>query len=63
MKITYRVSYGMGTVINPTFRRYDYEQTIICARFVEMGNLVQLYNFSGYTICAIAKENIIKIEN
>lgn len=62
MKITYRVSYGMGTMFNPTFRRYDYENTINCARYTESGNLLQLYNYSGYTICAIPKEDVIKIE-
>lgn len=63
MKVTYKISYGRGTLLNPTFRSYDAVHEIVCARMVGNGNLVQLYNYSGYTICSIAKENIIKIEN
>ena len=62
MKVTYKTSYGRGTLLNPTFRSYDVVNSIMCARAVECGNLVQLYNYSGYTICSIAKEDIIKIE-
>lgn len=63
MKITYKTSHGRGTLLNPSFRSYDVEHTIICARAVQIGNLIQLYNYSGYTICAISKEDILKIEN
>ena len=62
MKVTYKRSCGHGTLLNPTFRSYDIINVIVCARMVEIGNLVQLYNYSGYTICSIAKEDIIKIE-
>lgn len=62
MKITYKISYGRGTIIAPTFRSYDVIHEINCARYTEIGDLVQLYNYSGYTICAIPKEDILKIE-
>lgn len=63
MKVTYKTNCGRGTLLNPTFRSCDIINAIVCARMVESGNLVQLYNYSGYTICSIAKENIIKIED
>lgn len=63
MKVTYKTSCGRGTLLNPTFRSYDIINAIVCARMVESDNLVQLYNYSGYTICSIAKENIINIED
>lgn len=62
-KITYKTSCGRGTLLNPTFRSYDIVNEVVCARLVEYGNLVQLYNYSGYTICSISKEDIIKIED
>lgn len=62
MKVTYKTSCGRGTLLNPTFRSQDIINTIMCARAVECGNLVQIYNYSGYTIGCISKENIIKIE-
>lgn len=62
MKVTYKISCGRGTMCSPTFRSYDVINTITCARAVECGNLLQLYNYSGYTICALEKGNIIKIE-
>lgn len=62
MKVIYKTSCGRGTLLNPTFRSYDVINTIMCARAVEFGNLLQLYNYSGYTIGCIAKEDIIKIE-
>lgn len=62
MKVTYKTSHGRGTLMSPTFRSYDVEHEIYCSRMVEMGNLVQLYNSSGYTICSIPKEDIISVE-
>lgn len=62
MKVTYKTSCGRGTILNPTFRSYEVTNTILCAKAVECGNLLQLYNYGGYTICSIPKENIIKIE-
>lgn len=62
MKVIYKTSYGRGTLFNPTFRSYDVINTIMCARAVECGNLLQLYNYSGFAICCISKEDLIKIE-
>lgn len=62
MKITYKIACGRGTILAPTFRSYDVIHEIKRARCAEMGNLMQLYNFSGYTICSIPKEDILKIE-
>lgn len=61
MKITYKTSHGRGTLLNPTYRSYDVTHEIICAKAVKMGNLVQLYNSSGYTICSLAEEDIISV--
>lgn len=62
MIITYKTSCGRGTILNPTFRSYDVLHKIVCARIVKYGNLVQLYNSGGFTICSIPKENIISID-
>lgn len=62
MKVTYKTSHGRGTLLNPTFRSYDVQHVIVCARAVPMGGLIQLYNHSGYTICAIPKDDIISVE-
>lgn len=62
MKVIYKTSHGRGTLLNPTFRSYDVQHEIVCAKAVPMGNIIQLYNYGGYTICAIPKEDIIRVE-
>lgn len=62
MKVEYKRRYGTGTILHPTFRAHDVVNTIQCAKATLCGNVFQLYNYGGYTICAIAKEDVIKIE-
>lgn len=64
MKIIIKDQHGMGTMINPTFRCDETQRTITCARAVPIPktSLIQLYDGSGYTICSIAKEDIVRIE-
>lgn len=62
MKITYKIHFGRGTLLNPTYRSSYFERTINCARVVDCGNLLQLYDYGGYTICTLDKADVIKIE-
>jgi dihydrodipicolinate synthase/N-acetylneuraminate lyase len=65
MKVTYRVQDpNIGRIFpNYVFRfRPDEIKTVLCARIAKCGNLMQLYNYSGYTMFSLAEEDIISIE-
>lgn len=62
MKVIYKIRTGRGTLLNPTFRQIETEASVLCARLEKCGNLMQLYNSGGYTVCSIAEEDIVRIE-
>jgi hypothetical protein len=61
-RVTYKYRDYQG--VSPLFatRCVEHTESVICAKIVPMGNLMQLYNQSGYTIFSLSPSEIVKIE-
>jgi hypothetical protein len=65
MKVTFRVKDPMTMrVFKPdNYRAYaDRTETVFCGRVERMGNLIQLFNHSGFTMFSLDAADVILIE-
>lgn len=60
MVLTIRVRVGMGTLLNPTFRVNYFSERVKCNRIEKPGNLVYLYDYSGYVIRTVDPNDIME---
>jgi hypothetical protein len=65
MKVTFRVKDPMTMrVFKPdNYRAYaDRTESVFCGRVERMGNLIQLFNHSGFTMFSLDAADVISIE-
>lgn len=60
MILTIRVRIGMGTLLNPTFRAHHFSEKIKCSRIEKLGNLIYLFNYSGYVIRTVDPNDVME---
>lgn len=58
LKIRNRVSHGPAMTAT---RCIDFTEEVRCARTEQLGNLIYLYDSSGYVITCVSKDEILEV--